>query len=106
MTNWRQDSIHLLLGLTLALVFLGVVITIGGLLVLLLTVMAPSSLRQVIQSINRPMQIGLLVTALVEVIAWNVLPAIGFAPRRMAQRMAVGMGGVMLFMAMSLLFSL
>lgn len=106
MANWRQDSIHLLLGLTLALVFLGVVITIGGLLVLLLTVIAPSSLRQVMQSINRPMQIGLLATALVEVIAWNLLPSIGFAPRLMAQRMAVGMGGVMLFMAMSLLFSL
>lgn len=106
MENWRRDGIHFLLGLSLALTFFGAVVIIGGLLFLLLSVVAPSSLRQVMQSISQPIQIGLLVIALLEIIAWNVLPLIGFAPQQLARRMAVFMGAVMLFLTVSLLFSL
>ena len=106
MTDWRQDARHLLLGLTLAFVFFGAVITIGGLLILLLSVVAPSSIRLAIQSVSQVIQIGLLITALAEVIAWNLLPKIGFSSERMARQMAILMAAILLFMAMSLLFSL
>lgn len=105
-TNWQQDSWYVLLGLTLTLVFLGAVVTIAGLLILLLSAVAPSSLRQILQSVNQPLQIGLLLMSLLELIAWNLLPMVGFAPERLARRMAVVMGAIMLFTAMSLLFSL
>lgn len=104
--RWQQDGIYLLLGLTLALAFLGAVVAVGGLLLLLLSVIAPASLQAAIQSISQPLQIGVLVIALLEVISWNLLPLIGFAPQRLARRMAVGMAAIMLFMAVSLLFSL
>jgi hypothetical protein len=105
-TGWQQDGIHFLLGLTLALVFLGAVVTVGGLLLLLLSAVAPASLQAAMQSISQPLQIGVLVLSLLEVIAWNILPLIGFAPQQMARRMAVAMAAIMLFMAVSLLFSL
>lgn len=106
MTDWREDGRHVMLGLTLTLVFFGAVITIGGMLFLLLSVMAPSSIRSAVQSMSQMIQIGLLLTALAEVIAWNLLPKIGFASERMARHMAILMAGILLFMTMSLLFSL
>ncbi|MFM7423905.1 MAG: hypothetical protein ACKO7W_02685 [Elainella sp.] len=106
MTNWQQDGVHFLLGLTLALVFLGAVIAVAGLLFLLFSVLVPASLREVMHSLSRPVQIGVLAITLVEVIAWNLLPLIGFASQKLARRMAVAMAAIMLFMTVSLLFSL
>lgn len=105
-TNWRQDGIHFLLGLTLALAFLGAVVSVCGILLLLLSVIAPASLQDAMQSISHPIQVGVLTISLVEVIAWNLLPLVGFAPQRLARRMSLLMAGIMLFMTISLLFSL
>jgi len=106
MHNWQQDGLHFLLGLTLTSVFFGAVVAGMGLLFLLLSVIAPSSLRDVMQSINHPIQMGVLAISLVEVIAWNLLPLAGFAPQILARRMAIAMAAIMLFMTISLLFSL
>jgi len=106
MNHWQQDGWHFLLGLTLASVFFGAVVAGMGLLILLLSVIAPSSLRDVIQSISHPIQIGVLAISLVEVIAWNLLPLAGFAPPILARRMSIAMAAIMLFMTISLLFSL
>lgn len=106
MATWRQDGIHLLLGLTLALVFFGAVVVIGGLLVLLLSVMAPASVRDAMQAFSQLMQAGLLITSLLEIVAWYILPRIGFVQQRLARRMTVIMAVIALFMMMSLLFSL
>ncbi len=106
MTSWQRDGIHFLLGFTLAAMFFGVALTAGGLLLLLLSVVMPSSLHQVMQTLNRPLQIGLLVIALVEVIAWNLLPLVSFVSPKLARRMALIMAAVMLFLTISLLFSL
>jgi hypothetical protein len=105
-TGWQQDGIHFLLGLTLASVCLGAVAVVGGLLLLLLSLVAPASLQTAMQAISQPLQIGVLVLALLEVIAWNLLPMIGFVSQQLARRIAVAMAAIMLFMAVSLLFSL
>jgi hypothetical protein len=106
MENWRQDGLHFLLGLTLASVFFGAVVAGIGLLVLLLSVIAPSSLREAMLSVSHPIQVAVLAISLVEVIAWNLLPLAGFAPQTLARRMSIGMAAIMLFMTISLLFSL
>lgn len=106
MENWRQDGIHLVLGFTLAIVFLGTVVAIAGLIFLLLTVIAPASLRQVIQPFTQMIQAGLLAIAVFDAIAWNVLPMVGFIQPRLARRLAVVTAGIALFMTVSLLFSL
>ncbi len=106
MEDWRQNGIHFLLGFTLAIVFLGTIVAIGGLLILLLSVIAPSSLRQAIQPFSQIMQAGLLGIAILDTIAWNVLPVIGFIQAKLARRLAVVTAGIALFMAISLLFSL
>lgn len=106
MESWRRDSTYFLLGLSLALVFFGAVVTVGGLLFLLLSAVAPSSLRDPMQAISHPLQIGLLVISLFEVIAWNVLPWLGFVSQQLARRMALIMAAIMLFLSVSLLFSM
>ncbi len=106
MENWRQDGLYFLQGLTLTAVFFGAVVAGLGLLILLLSAIAPSSLRDAIQRISHPIQIAVLAISLVEVIAWNLLPLAGFAPQRLASRMAIGMAAIMLFITVSLLFSL
>lgn len=106
MESWRRDGIHLLLGLSLAMAFFGVVVTVGGLLILLLSLVAPASLQEAMQAISRPLQIGLLVLSLLEVIAWNLLPWVGFVAPELARRIAVMMAAIMLFLSVSLLFSL
>jgi hypothetical protein len=106
MADWQQDGRHFLLGLTLASVFFGAVVAVIGLLILLLSLVAPSSLKDAMQSVSHPIQMGVLVISLVEVIAWNLLPSAGFAPQRLARRMSIAMAAIMLFMTVSLLFSL
>jgi hypothetical protein len=106
MNHWQQDGWHFLLGLTLASVFFGAVVAGMGLLILLLSVIAPSSLRDAMQSISHPIQLGVLVISLVEVIAWNLLPLAGFVSPVLARRMSIAMAAIMLFMTISLLFSL
>jgi hypothetical protein len=106
MTSWQRDGIHFLLGLTLALVFFGAVITVGGVLLLLLGAVMPSSLRHIVQGFSRPLEIGLLLIAVVEVIAWSLLPLVGFTSQKLGRRMQIGMAAMMLFLAVSLLFSL
>ncbi len=104
--NWQQDGLHFLLGLTLALTFFGAVVAVIGLLFLLSSVIAPSSLRDAIQNVSHPIQVGVLVISLLEVVAWNLLPLAGFAPQQLARRMSITMAAIMLFMTVSLLFSL
>ena len=104
--HWQQDGLNFLLGLTLATVFFGAVVAGIGLLTLLLSMVAPSSLRAAMLSVSHPIQVGVLAISLVEVIAWNLLPLAGFAPQRLARRMSIGMAAIMLFMTVSLLFSL
>lgn len=106
MQGWRRDGVHVLLGLSLTLVIFGAAVTMGGLLILLLSVVAPSSLREMMQAISHPLQVGLLLISLFEVIAWNLLPWVGFVSQPLAQRMAVIMAAIMLFLSVSLLFSL
>lgn len=105
MENWQRDGIHFVLGFTLAIVFLGTVVAIVGLLLLLLTVVAPTSLREAIQPFTWMMQAGLLGIAVFDAIAWNVLPTIGFIQPKLARRLAVVTAGIALFMTISLLFS-
>jgi hypothetical protein len=104
--DWRQDGVHFLLGLTLASVFLGAAVSVGGLLLLLLSVVMPASLQDAMQSISHPIQVGVLAISLAEVIAWNLLPLVGFTSQQLARRMSLLMAGIMLFMTVSLLFSL
>lgn len=104
--DWRQDGVHFLLGLTLASVFLGAVVSVGGLLLLLLSVVMPAGLQDAMQSISHSIQVGVLAISLAEVIAWNLLPLVGFASQQLARRMSLLMAGIMLFMTISLLFSL
>lgn len=106
MATWRQDGIHLLLGLTLATVYLGAVFAIGGLLILLLSVLAPASMRDALNEMSQLLQAVLLIMALLEIIAWYFLPRIGFVRPQLARRMTVGMAAIALFMMVSLLFSL
>lgn len=106
MATWRQDGIHLLLGLTLAVVYSGAVAAVGGLLILLLSVAAPASIRDAMNEFSQLMQAGLLITALLEIIAWYFLPRIGFVQPQLARRMTVGMAALALFMMVSLIFSL
>lgn len=95
-----------MLGLTLTTVFLGAVVAIGGLLILLLSALAPSSIQAMMQEFSQLMQASLLITALVEIIAWYCLPRVGFVRHRLARRMTVVMAAIALFMMVSLLFSL
>jgi hypothetical protein len=106
MATWRQDGLHLLLGLTLATVFFGVAAVVGGLLILLLSAFAPSSIRDAMGEFSQLLQAGLLIAALLEIIAWYVLPRIGFVHPVLARRMTTGMAATALFMMVSLLFSL
>ena len=106
MANWRKDGAYFLLGLTLALAFFGVVVAIGGLLLLLVSVLLPASLEDAFEAISRPLQIGLLIVALLEVIIWNLIPLAGFTSQRLARRIALIMAAIMLFLTISLLFSL
>lgn len=106
MEDWREDGRHFLLGLTLTAVFFGAVVAGLGLLLLLLSVVAPASIRTAMFSVSHPIQVGVLAISLIEVIAWNLLPLAGFAPQNLARRMSMGMAAIMLFMTISLLFSL
>lgn len=106
MATWQRDGIHLLLGLTLATVFLGAVVAVSGLLILLLSVLAPASIRDAMNAFSQLLQAGLLITALLEIIAWYFLPRIGFVHPVLARRMTVVMAAIALFMMVSLIFSL
>ncbi|MCU0523830.1 MAG: hypothetical protein MUF72_03285 [Elainella sp. Prado103] len=106
MTNWQRDGIYFLLGFTLTIVFLGMVVLVGGLCLLLLSVIAPVSIRDAMQPFTQILQPILLGLAIGETIAWNLLPKIGFAEPKLAQRFAVVMAGIALFSVISLLFSL
>lgn len=106
MTHWQRDGIHFLLGFTLTIVVLGIVVVISGLLVLLLSVIAPASIQDAMQPLTEVLQPVLLGLAIAETIVWNLLPKIGFADPKQAQRIAIVMAGIALFSAVSLLFSL
>lgn len=103
MANWQRDGIHLLLGLTLALTFLGFVAVLGGMLFLLVLVVAPASIQQLVEPVGPLMRSVLLLLALIEVLIWNVLPTVGFASQRLARRMALVMAASALLLVISLL---
>ncbi len=88
------------------MVFFGVAVVVGGGLILLLSAIAPSSVRDAMNEFSQLLQAGLLITALLEIIAWYFLPRIGFVHPILARRMTTGMAAVALFMMVSLLFSL
>lgn len=106
MESWRRDGMHFLLGFALAFAFLGTVVAIGGLLVLLLSVIAPASIRQMMQPFTQTLQGVLFAIAVLDTIAWNILPTIGFIRPKLSRRLAVVTAGISLFLVISLLFSL
>jgi hypothetical protein len=105
MANWQRDGIHVLLGLTLALAFLGFVTVLGGILFLLMLLVAPASIQQLVEPVGPLLRSVLLLLALAEVLIWNVLPTIGFASPQLARRLATVMAVAALLLVISLLFA-
>lgn len=93
----------MLLGLTLALTFLGFVTVLGGLLFLLGLMVAPASIQQIVEPMGPMIRSVLLLLAIVEVLIWNVLPTIGFVSQRLARRMSLVMAAAALLLVISLL---
>jgi hypothetical protein len=107
MTNLRRDGIHFLIGLTVTSTVLGAGVTIGGVLLLLLLIIAPGhSIDALQEKFGDTLQGGLFLAAVAEAIAWNVMLRVGFVPQRLGQRMLILMGLLALFMLMMVLFSL